>query len=112
MEEAVDIIKMSRDNKKEIDKMTGKELVGYWADFMQSKPKIKKSLGHLGAGRIHRNRAKAMVDGKEAPNNYSIILFEDHDAEGRDEVRVHPLPGHRQLYLLKMARQYEGDEEA
>eukprot|EP00972_Heterocapsa_arctica_P045921 6776642-Heterocapsa_arctica.AAC.1 len=49
MEEAMSIVKMARDNNTYIDKMNGKELVGYWADFMESKPNIRRPLGHLGA---------------------------------------------------------------
>eukprot|EP00972_Heterocapsa_arctica_P093018 13720194-Heterocapsa_arctica.AAC.1 len=59
MEAVADIIKMARDFKVRIEKMDGKELVGFRADIFEDKPKIRKPLGHLGAVRVHRNRALA-----------------------------------------------------
>eukprot|EP00972_Heterocapsa_arctica_P113277 16436228-Heterocapsa_arctica.AAC.1 len=73
MEYVADIISMASDDKMRNEKMDGKELVGFWADILENKPKIRKPLGQLGSVRVHRNRAMAMADGKEAPNNYSII---------------------------------------
>eukprot|EP00972_Heterocapsa_arctica_P099537 14686855-Heterocapsa_arctica.AAC.1 len=67
---------MCKDNRNNIDKMTAKEFVGYLADFMENKPKLRKPLSKLGAVRIHRNRAKAIADGTEAPNNYSVIMLQ------------------------------------
>eukprot|EP00972_Heterocapsa_arctica_P108613 15993949-Heterocapsa_arctica.AAC.1 len=42
---------------------------------MDDKPKLRKPLSKLGAVRIPRNKAKAMADGTQAPNNYSIIMM-------------------------------------
>eukprot|EP00972_Heterocapsa_arctica_P077863 11484988-Heterocapsa_arctica.AAC.1 len=71
-----------KDNRKEIDKMTAQELVGYWADFMENKTKLRKPLSKLGEVRIHKNRAKAMAYGTEGPNNYSIIMLKVTTTKG------------------------------
>eukprot|EP00972_Heterocapsa_arctica_P030933 4549226-Heterocapsa_arctica.AAC.1 len=62
-------------NKTAIEKMAVLEIIGLLADYIHDKPKLRKPLSKLGAVRIPRNRAKAMVDGTEAPNTYCIIMM-------------------------------------
>eukprot|EP00972_Heterocapsa_arctica_P056188 8290755-Heterocapsa_arctica.AAC.1 len=53
-----------------------------------------------------------MADGKEAPNNYSVILLKVTSPKREQKYGyVCLLPGHGQLDLFAMARQQEGDEE-
>eukprot|EP00972_Heterocapsa_arctica_P105691 15570838-Heterocapsa_arctica.AAC.1 len=47
---------------------------------MIDKPGIRKPLSKLGAIRISRQKAKAIAESAEAPNNYCIVMVNIVDA--------------------------------